>query len=86
MKQKTVDRITAALLTVSIIYIFGQCGALDCDTITTKQFIIRAGIGTLLFGLGALLSNYRVKEKAHQDPPVQSERTTKISNVNISQQ
>jgi hypothetical protein len=49
--------IASVLFLVSLWYIIGQFGALECDTITVRQFLIRTGFGLVVFGLDAYLIN-----------------------------
>lgn len=57
MKQKIIDFIAITCYFLSLVYISGQYGALECGVITNKQFIIRTGIGTIILALGVILSN-----------------------------
>lgn len=57
MKQKIIEFISFICFFLSLIYISGQYGALECDVITCKQFMIRTGIGTIILALGVILSN-----------------------------
>jgi hypothetical protein len=62
MKQKIIDFISFVCCFTSLIYISGQYGAMECDTITIRQFIIRTGIGTIILALGVVLSNLQNKK------------------------
>lgn len=57
MKQKIIEFISFICFFLSLVYISGQYGALECDVITCKQFMIRTGIGTIILALGVILSN-----------------------------
>ena len=57
MKQKIIDFIAITCYFLSLVYISGQYGALECGVITNKQFIIRTGIGAIILALGIILSN-----------------------------
>ena len=57
MKQKIIDFIAITCYFLSLVYIAGQYGALECGVITNKQFIIRTGIGAIILALGVILSN-----------------------------
>jgi len=62
MKQKIIDFIAITCYFLSLVYISGQYGALECGVITNKQFIIRTGIGAIILGLGVVLSNLQNKK------------------------
>lgn len=57
MKQKIIELFAFMCFFISLVYISGQYGALECDVITCKQFIIRTGIGAIILALGVVLSN-----------------------------
>jgi len=57
VKQKIIDFIAITCYFLSLVYISGQYGALECGVITNKQFIIRTGIGAIILALGIILSN-----------------------------
>lgn len=57
MKQKIFEFISFICFFMSLVYISGQYGALECDVITCKQFMIRTGIGTIILALSVILSN-----------------------------
>ena len=63
MKQKIIETIATTLYLTSLFYVAGQYGALECRTITCKQFIVRAGIGLVFLIISVLLSNMSVKKK-----------------------
>jgi len=62
VKQKIIDFIAITCYFLSLVYISGQYGALECGVITNKQFIIRTGIGVIILGLGVVLSNLQNKK------------------------
>ena len=62
MKQKIIDFIAITCYFLSLVYISGQYGALECGVITCKQFIIRTGIGAIILALGVILSNLQNKK------------------------
>lgn len=57
MKQKIINFLAITSYFVSLVYISGQYGALECGVISNKQFIIRTGIGAIILALGVILSN-----------------------------
>jgi len=57
LKQKVICFISFICYFLSLVYISGQYGALECGVITNKQFIIRTGIGAIILALGIILSN-----------------------------
>lgn len=62
MKQKIIEFISFICFFLSLVYISGQYGALECGVISNKQFIIRTGIGTIILALGVVLSNLQNKK------------------------
>ena len=62
MKQKIIEFISFICFFLSLVYIAGQYGALECRVISSKQFIIRTGIGVIILGLGVVLSNLQNKK------------------------
>ena len=62
MKQKIIEFISFICFFLSLVYISGQYGALECGVITNKQFIIRTGIGAIILALGVVLSNLQNKK------------------------
>lgn len=59
--QKAIDLMASVLFLVSIVYISGQYGALECDVISINQFVFRTGMGLAVLGTGMLLSNIRLE-------------------------
>lgn len=57
MKQKIIEFISFICFFLSLVYISGQYGALECGVITSKQFIVRTSIGIIILALGIILSN-----------------------------
>jgi hypothetical protein len=57
LKSKILGFIASVLFLVSLWYIIGQFGALECDVITVRQFLIRTSFGILVFCLDAYLIN-----------------------------
>lgn len=57
MKQKIFEFISFICFFMSLVYISGQYGALECGVITNKQFVVRTGIGAIILALGVVLSN-----------------------------
>jgi uncharacterized protein with PQ loop repeat len=78
LKKKIGGLIAAILFFLSLGYIIGQYGALECDTITVPQFIIRTIIGLVVFGIDAYLINkFYSNEKDLQERQLQTGRIDK---------
>jgi len=64
MKQKIIDFISFMCYFTSLVYISGQYGALECDVITCKQFIVRTSIGLAILAIGLILSNIKIARRS----------------------
>lgn len=63
MKRKILERTAGVLSMGSLIYILGQAGRLENDTLSFEGFFIRGGIGIVALGISVLLINYLGKEE-----------------------
>lgn len=60
--QKVIDLVASILILGALLYIYGQYGSLECNLISTKEFVFNTGAGLGVLGTGMLLSNYQPKE------------------------
>lgn len=62
MKRKLQEVGAGLLFIIAIVYIYGQFGSLEQDTISPLQFALRTSFGILILGLDTWFINRHWKE------------------------